>query len=125
MKTEEIVNKETEVVLVNKDGQVLVKNSLEVGDKFISLYNNPVKEMRGNAKFPRYFTKAKVQSVQGNEHECFLELTPTQFETLEKVAKDESSEDLNQYVFKTYEYETKYGKSLGITHKEKKPAVSF
>ena len=125
MKSEEIVNKETQEVLINKAGEPLVKNTLELGDKFISLYNAPVSEKRGQAKFERYFTKAKVQTVKGEDVECFLELTPTQYETLLKVVEDEQSDDLNQYVFTTYEYANAFGKSIGITNKVKKAPAEF
>jgi len=125
MKSEEIVNKETQEVLTSKAGVPLVRNTLELGDKFISLYNNPVSELRGDAVHPRLYTKAKVLSGD-SEQEVFLELTPTQFKVLEKVAKDENADDLNQYVFNTYEYENcKKTISIGITHKTKKEPVGF
>lgn len=126
MKTEQIKNKETGEVLTTKDGEELVKHTLEVGDKFISLWNNPVSEMRGESKYARLYTKAKVQTSDGSEHEVYLDLTPTQFDTLVRVAKDKEEDDLNQLVFKTYEYDNSKGSvSVGITHKEKKPPVDF
>lgn len=125
MKSEEIVNKETQEVLTTKEGVPLVKNTLEVGDKFVCLWNKPVEEQKGDAKYPRYVMRANVL-VDDKEVEAYIDLTPSQFNSLNNIVADKESEDLNQYKFKTYEYDNSQGgKSVGITHKEKKEPVSL
>lgn len=125
MKTEEIKNKETNEPLTTKDGQTLFKNSLENGDKFVCLWNRPIEELKGNAKHPRFYIKANVL-IDGEEVETYLDLTPTQFKSLCNIADDVNSEDLNQYVFKAYEYQNSMGSmSIGVTNKEKKEPVSL
>ena len=125
MKTEEIINKETKQVLVTKEGTPLIKNTLETGDKFVCVWNAPVQEQKGESKHPRHYVKMNILS-HGVESTEFVELTPTQYETLKAVAEDINQDDLNQYVFTCYEYTNSLGtKSVGVTHKVKKPAVKL
>ena len=91
----------------------------------LSNYVSPtIEEKKGNAKHARHYIKANIL-VDNKVEEVFLELSPTQFNTLIKVADDKESEDLNQYKFTAYEYENSYGKNVGITHKVKKDPVSL
>ena len=125
MKTEEMVNKENEV-MTTKDGAVMFKHTLEAGDKFVCLWNKPVAEKKGDAKFETYKMKANVL-VGEKVEEVFLTLTPTQYNSLLNIVNDKESDDLNQYKFTAYEYTSKtYGDGqVGITHKEKKEPVSL
>ena len=124
MKSEEIKNKENEV-LTTKDGQPLFRHTLEAGDVFVPLWNKPVEEMKGNAKYPRHYIKVNIL-IDGKEVEQFIDLTPSQYESLMNIVNDKDNDDLNQYKFKCYEYENSKGTtSVGVTHKEKKPPVSL
>jgi len=124
MKTEKIVNKENEV-LTTKDGIELVKNSLEAGDKFVCLWNKPVSEQKGESKHPRYPMKMNILIGEKVE-EVYVDLTPSQYNSLLNIFDDKESEDLNQLKFTAYEYTNSLGtKSVGITHKEKLEPVSL
>jgi hypothetical protein len=125
MKTIEMINKETNEPMTTKDGTAMFKHTLEAGDLFVCLWNRPIEEKKGNAVHPRYYIKVNIL-VDGQEVEQFIDLTPTQFKSLCNVADDKESDDLNQYKFKCYAYtDSMGGTSIGVTHKEKKEAVSL
>lgn len=124
MKQEEIKNKDGET-LQTKEGQPLLKKTLEVGDEFIPIKNNViVKENKTEDKIIKnYKIIAKVKTdgkeyknVEG-ENEHFIDLTPSQYKTIQKRL-DEGIE-INQHVWVVYNYESKeYGQQIGVGMKK-------
>lgn len=136
MKVEEVKNKIGET-LTTKEGQTLYKLRFEEGDTFIPIFNSVVKrenaytDEKGQQKVAiTYLMKCVAKDKDGNEvevngtKEIFVDLTPTQANTLTK--KTESGVELNQNLWICYAYNSKeHGKQLGVGLKNNKKPLSF
>ena len=134
VKFEDIKNKEGEV-LKTKEGETLKRVTFEVGDVFIPSSNrlivkeHPfVDQKTGEKKTARNsILRCKVQGYpkDGEEEELYVNLTPSQANTIQK--KIESEVLINQELFNAYEYLDKDGNPrVGVGFKAKSiPAKSF
>ena len=134
MKQEKIKNDKGEI-LKTKEGVELVKNTFEVGDEFIPMYNNisektkTIVTKKGDQKnitTYKIVVKIKDSSEDMSEKEnVWIDLTPAQAETIKK--KLDADIEINQGIWIVYEYESsKYGKNIGIGMKrDDKKAINF
>ena len=134
MKQEKIKNDKGEI-LKTKEGVELVKNTFEVGDEFIPMYNNisektkTIVTKKGDQKnitTYKIVVKIKDSSEDMSEKEnIWIDLTPAQAETIKK--KLDADIEINQGIWTVYEYESsKYGKNIGIGMKrDDKKAINF
>lgn len=113
MNIEIIKNKKGEV-LTTKKGEQLKKITLEVGDEFIPEFNEVMK--REHNDIINYTIRANVRDKNGVIYkDVYLTLTKSQAEKLE------SSEEPNQKLWRTYNYDNNYGTDwVGITCRNKK-----
>jgi len=135
MKTEQVINKDNEV-LKTKEGVELQKHTFEVGDLFIPKHNNVIEKrktamVKGKEKIITEFsTIAKVSNNgleyinRDNVNEFFISLTPSQAKTLK--SKIDAGIEINQNKFVCYEYVNDYGPQIGVGLKRnEKPAIGF
>lgn len=126
MKTEKILNKERQEYITT-DGKPLLKKTLEVGDEFIPIKNTLIaKENKSeNKTIKNYKVIAKVRDSEGNiiknpeedEDVHFIDLTPSQANTIQKRLDAEI--EINQYVWVVYNYESKeHGTQIGVGMKK-------
>lgn len=126
MKTKKLKNKEGEYYKT-EEGEILKEHRFEAGDKFIPVFDRPLK--RENKEYDEYSIKCKVMDKDGNKfgHEddegIFVKLTKTQYNHLNELA---DREELTQNQYVAYEYDNKYGKQVGVgkSARSKKP-ISF
>lgn len=130
VKTETIINKETDKPYVSNEGKELVEHKLVVGDEFVPKFASPKKDDSG--KYPNYTIVAKVRNSEtkkvemydGSE-ELYVTLTPAQYNTL--INDVNNGVSINQELYRTYEYHSEeYDKDcIGISCRSFEPAKSF
>ena len=122
-------------VLTTKDGQELIKYTFEEGDVFIPENNSiiskshkaVVNDIPKTIVVNKLVCKVKGYNLDENneEQEIFVNLTPSQANSLQKKISDGMF--INQHLFNCYLYPDKDGNEwIGVGIKsEKKPAKSF
>ncbi|NCC71421.1 hypothetical protein EOM09_07630 [bacterium] len=122
MKSEIIKNKNGET-LVSKDGKELIKNSLEVGDEFVPLFNTVI--VKDNNGIKNYSLKCRVKDINSKDvKEVFIDLKEGQYKAI--VKQIEKDIDLTQNFWNAYEYENEFGKQVGIgIKKDRKEPLNF
>lgn len=137
MKTDVIENKETKETMTTKEGEPLVKNTLELGDELIPLRNKVFvteheAEIKGKKKkLKRYTIVANVRNSEtqkpievNGKHDLFIDLTEGQAKSF--LNAKEEGEDITQHLWNTYVYENEFGEQLGIGIKGRfKPPKKF
>lgn len=124
MKTE-IMKDKTGVEMLDKEGVVMTKNHLELGDEFVPIRNKVFErtneaEVKGKkTSITNYSILANVRNAEtkqpvtvGDKHDLFIELTNGQAKSL--LNRKEEGIDITQHLWNTYNYENKYGTQLGV-----------
>ena len=132
MKIEIIKDKEGNPY-INEEGNELVEKKFDSTDEFIPIYNNiSEREFTKNdgGKATDYTLLCMVRNkdtkeeyYNGGENKHFIKLTPTQAERLKKISKEH---DINQNIFRCYDYKNDKGTFVGVgLKKELKEPIDF